>query len=110
MCRPSVSLARQRVLAAFSVLYAASSGAYAQDEASGSFMLPGLVVTATRLPTPESEVASSITVITSDEIERKQERTLPDVLEDVPGLNVIQTGGLGACLSNEVLLDGGAGS
>ena len=38
---------------------------------------------------------SSITVITEEDIQRKQERTLPDVLKDVPGLNVIKTGGPG---------------
>jgi vitamin B12 transporter len=58
-----------------------------------------VVVTATRLPTPESEVGSSVTVITAAEIEQKQERTLPDVLNDVPGLNVVQTGGPGGVTS-----------
>ena len=52
-------------------------------------------MSATRLPTPENQVASSVTVITSDEIEQKQERTLTDVLQDVPGLSVVQTGGPG---------------
>ena len=42
---------------------------------------PVLVTTPTRLPTPESEVGSSITVIPSEEIETKQERTLPDALK-----------------------------
>lgn len=54
-----------------------------------------VVVTATRLPTPATEVASSVTVITEEEIERKQQRTLSDVLRDVPGLTVVQTGGPG---------------
>ena len=54
-----------------------------------------VVVTATRIPTPESEVASSITVITADEIAAKQSQTLPDILKDVPGLNLVQTGGPG---------------
>jgi vitamin B12 transporter len=61
--------------------------------------LPTLVVTPTRLPTPENEVGSSITVITEEEIQRKQERTLPDALKDVPGLNVVQTGGPGGMTS-----------
>jgi vitamin B12 transporter len=52
-----------------------------------------------RLPTPESEVGSSITVIPSEEIERKQERLLPDALQYVPGLNVVQTGGPGGTTS-----------
>ena len=57
--------------------------------------LPTVVVTPTRLPTPENEVGSSITVITEEEIQRKQQRTLPDALKDVPGLNVVQAGGPG---------------
>lgn len=58
-----------------------------------------MVVTATRLPTPAAEVASSVTVITSQEIERKQQRTLSDVLRDVPGLSLVQTGGPGGLTS-----------
>jgi vitamin B12 transporter len=57
--------------------------------------LQTLVVTATRIPTPELEVASSITVITADDIAARQIRTLPDLLQEVPGLNVVQTGGPG---------------
>ena len=78
--------------------------------------LPAVVVTATRLPTPESEVGSSITVITSEDIQQKQERTLPEVLNDVPGLNVVQTGSPGGTTSifirgtnanhTKVLIDG----
>jgi vitamin B12 transporter len=54
-----------------------------------------VVVTATRFPTPESQVASSITIVTADEIEARQLRTLPDVLKDLPGLNVVRSGGPG---------------
>jgi vitamin B12 transporter len=54
-----------------------------------------IVVTATRIPTPELQIASSISVITADEIAVRQIQTLPDVLKDVPGLNVVQTGGVG---------------
>jgi vitamin B12 transporter len=54
-----------------------------------------IVVTATRIPTPELQVASSISVITADDIAVRQIQTLSDVLKDVPGLNVIQTGGPG---------------
>lgn len=57
--------------------------------------MENIVVSATRTPTPESQVASSITVITADEIAAREERTLPDVLKNVPGLNVVQTGGPG---------------
>ena len=59
-------------------------------------LLPETVVTATRLSTPREEVASSVTVITRADIEAKKQRTIVDVLSGVPGLQVVQSGGLGA--------------
>ena len=57
----------------------------------------GEVVTSpTTVATPTAEVANSITVITADDIARHQYRTLPDALQDAPGLNVVQSGGVGA--------------
>src|SRR4051812_21608090 len=54
-----------------------------------------VVISATQVPTPESQIASSVTVITGEDIELKQQRALPDVLRNVPGLNLVQTGGPG---------------
>ena len=54
-----------------------------------------IVVTATRVPTPQVQVASSISVVTADQIADRQLQTLPDLLTQVPGLNVVQTGGPG---------------
>jgi len=75
-----------------------------------------VVVSATRTETPINEIGSSVTVITDDEIDRDQRRTLPDVLETVPGLNIVQTGGPGGLTSvfmrgsnsnhTKVLIDG----
>jgi vitamin B12 transporter len=75
-----------------------------------------MVVSATRLVTPVDEVASSVTVITAADIEARQERSLPDALETVPGLFVEQSGGIGGQTSifmrgsnanqTKVLLDG----
>ena len=62
-------------------------------------VLQSVVVTATRIPTPELQLASSVTVVTADDIEARQERTFADVLKDVPGLNVIQQGGPGSLTS-----------
>ena len=73
------------------IAIAASQSARASD-----FDTPEtVVVTATRVPTPEAELASSITVITAGDIAAKQNQTLPDALKNVPGLNVVQTGGPG---------------
>ncbi len=65
--------------------------AWAQDNSAFGIMQP-IVVSPTLFPTPVDEIGSSITVITSDDMDRKQERTLPDALKDVPGLNLAQTG------------------
>lgn len=62
---------------------------------SGTVALPTVVVSPTTIPTPEREIASSITVITGDDLARDQRRTVPDALQSVPGLNVVQTGGPG---------------
>ena len=58
-----------------------------------------VIVSATGIPTPQSQLASSVTVITAEEIELKQQRLLPDILREVPGLNIVQTGGPGASTS-----------
>jgi vitamin B12 transporter len=54
-----------------------------------------IVVVATRVATPLAQVASSVTVITAADIEARQQRSLPDVLRNVPGVNIVQTGGAG---------------
>ncbi len=59
-------------------------------------MLEKVVVTATRVETPIEEIASSMTVISSKEIERKQKTTVLEALRDIPGLDVVQTGGVGS--------------
>jgi len=78
---PAVSLssafsASRQTLVLLAVLLACPLQASAAEGTSRPVSLPPVVVTPTRLPTPESEVGSSITVIPSEEIERKQEHCL----------------------------------
>ncbi len=54
-----------------------------------------LVVTATRLATPRGELASSVTVISAEDIRRRQFRSVSKALRSVPGLHVVQAGGAG---------------
>ncbi|MBM4278878.1 MAG: TonB-dependent receptor, partial [Deltaproteobacteria bacterium] len=61
--------------------------------------LEKVVVTATRVETPIEEIASSITVIPSEEIVRKQKTSVLEVLRGLPGLDVVQTGGTGGTTS-----------
>ncbi len=53
------------------------------------------VVSPTGIVTPTNQVASAVTVVTAQDIATRQYRTMPDVLNTVPGLNVVQTGGPG---------------
>jgi vitamin B12 transporter len=74
------------------------------------------VVSPTGVVTPASQIASSFTAITAQDIATQQYRTLPDALNTVPGLNVVQTGGPGGLTSvflrgtnsnhTKVLIDG----
>ncbi len=59
------------------------------------FILDTVVVTAARVETPLRQVSSSISVITAEDMERSGRRTVADVLRDVGGLSVAQTGGAG---------------
>jgi vitamin B12 transporter len=81
-----------RVTGAALVLALLAQPVCAQDNAVA---LPPIVVSATTVPTSASELGSSVTVITGDDLQREQLRTVPDALKKVPGLDIVQTGGPG---------------
>lgn len=58
-----------------------------------------IVVTATRTEQPVAAVGSSVTVITREEIERRQALTMLDLLRTVPGVDVVASGGPGGVTS-----------
>jgi vitamin B12 transporter len=104
--------------AALAALILSASAISASAQSQNSLFVPqeNVVVTATRIATPIDQVASSITVIDAADIDARQQRSLPDVLRDVPGLNLVQTGGEGGQTSifmrgananhTKVLMDG----
>ncbi len=71
---------------------AAAPALFAEDPEA---VLEPIVVTATRLETPERELASSVTVITRKEIEASQKTSVFELLRGHPALDVVQTGGPG---------------
>ncbi len=83
------------LLAALSI----SSTVGAADPEPATRTTSPVVVTATSLPTPATSVASSITIITAEEIEERQHRSVNDALRSVPGLNLVQLGGAGTATS-----------
>ena len=58
--------------------------------------LPVLVVSAARVPIPQAEAGSAITVISREQLERRQSAFLADVLRNVPGVAVSRSGTLGS--------------
>ncbi|MCZ8147293.1 MAG: TonB-dependent receptor plug domain-containing protein, partial [Roseomonas sp.] len=57
--------------------------------------VPETVVTATRIPTPIDRVPAAVTIITRQDIEERGYRTLADAMRAVPGMRLVQTGGIG---------------
>jgi vitamin B12 transporter len=81
------------------LLLALTPGAvFAQETTTpgGATLLPETVVTATRTETPSRQIGSAITVVTGEELERRQIRFVSDGLRQVPGVAVNRTSGFGS--------------
>jgi len=72
--------------------------AWAQTEPE-EVELEEIVVTATRVPTPQERVGSAISVITEEEIKAKGYTLVKDVLKGELGLDIVSTGGPGSQVS-----------
>ncbi|WP_374651758.1 TonB-dependent hemoglobin/transferrin/lactoferrin family receptor [Dongia sp.] len=57
-------------------------------EGEEQILLDPLTVTGTKVPTPRDEVPATIEVIDAEEIERKQDSTVGDILNDIPGVEM----------------------
>ncbi|CAH0532353.1 Vitamin B12 transporter BtuB [Vibrio stylophorae] len=79
------------------------SASYAQSTDENT-----IVVTANRFEQPKDSVIASSDVITKEQIERLQFKTLTDALKWLPGIQVTNSGGLGQ--SSSVFVRGGATS
>ncbi|MCJ7786763.1 TonB-dependent receptor plug domain-containing protein, partial [Patescibacteria group bacterium] len=54
-----------------------------------------VVVTATKIETPAKEIASSVTVISAEDLKKMKKTTVVEVLQEVLGVTIIQNGGSG---------------
>lgn len=71
----------------------------AQQSDSIKTTLNEMIVTANKTETPYYTLASSVSVITSAEISKRQLNTVVEVLRDMPGLVVVEQGGPGKLAS-----------
>lgn len=89
-----------RYLLSFLVVLALALPAVAEElSVSETNVLPEVTVTGTRIPTDLELSPTSITVVSRDEIDQKQERTVADVLRDQVGLDVARNGQPGGVTS-----------
>jgi vitamin B12 transporter len=86
------------VVAVTAAAQVAAAGAAAQ-EVRDSARLEAVVVTATRLPTPQAAVPAAVSVLDGRELERRGLRTVSEALRDVAGLDVVQSGAYGGVTS-----------
>src|SRR5215472_13005051 len=79
------------VLSAVPLTRVFAQDASVQQAASDFGTMQPIVVTPTLFPVPPTQIGSDVTVITADDIARKQANDLPTILRDVPGLSVMQS-------------------
>lgn len=72
---------------------------FAQTDSAKIYTLSEVVVSATRTNTPSIELASSVTVIDSAEIERREKHTVLNLLKTEYGLSFTQQGSFGSLAS-----------
>lgn len=81
--------------ALLTVLSVTAFSGWAQDNTSSSDNSDNLVVTANRFPQPVSSVLAPMDIVTRDDIDRWQSKSVVDVLRRLPGVDIAQNGGMG---------------
>ncbi len=67
----------------------------AQGDANGAVTAAPVVVTATRIPTNPAQLGSSVSIITRQQLERRQITFVGDALRTIPGVTIQQAGNPG---------------
>lgn len=80
-----------RLALAVAVLPGAS---FAADSTEQAYRLPDMIITSARTAQPRDEATSANSVFTRDDIERLQARSVPELLQRVPGVQVSTAGGV----------------
>ena len=96
----STTYLRFCILSALGVFAMSATAATSDSSAIDDSKLPQveldkIVVTATRTPTKTSNVIAQTRVIDKEELQRYQGQTVTDILKNQPGINIIQSGGMG---------------
>ena len=95
----SVMILLLLVLAASPVLGQEPDSTNQESENLPVYTVDPMVVIATRTATHPDDIASTVTTITADDLERKQARLVLDALRDTPGVDMRRNGGGGSTAS-----------
>lgn len=85
---------RRRCFATAVLLLSIPAPAHSKDDT-----LAPVIVTATRTSQTVDDTLASVTVITRQDIDRQQAQTLQDILQEVPGVEIANSGGPGEATS-----------
>ncbi|MGQ0793237.1 MAG: TonB-dependent receptor plug domain-containing protein [Deltaproteobacteria bacterium] len=108
----------KRIFCAFLLLVSMISPSAAEEGADGgkSDELDPVFVSATKILTPLSELGASVEIITQEDIQRRQASDVLELLRDIAGFTIVQSGSRGSLTSlfarggesnfNLVLIDG----
>jgi vitamin B12 transporter len=77
-------------------LFMLSSAQVAAEEKTGDTKTKEVVVTASRVPLSAERVGSAVTVIDAEDLENRQAQSVAEVLQEVPGVAVSRSGGIGS--------------
>lgn len=89
----------RRTRAIFALPFGLTALAAGPAAAETATIASDMLVTASAEPLPTKEVASSYTIVTAEEIEDRQYRTVAEALNGVPGIHLVQQGGQGKVAS-----------
>jgi len=93
---------KEKILSFMAVMIVLITNHVLAEEEKGSgvkYNLGNIIVSATKTESYQAEVGSSSTVITAEDIEKTGKRTVHEVLRDVPGVAVMQSGAFGGTTS-----------
>jgi len=78
-----------------SLLVACAAVTLASAPAAETNTANQIIISATRIDTPIDQMASTVNVVTSADLENTKVKTLPDALQMLPGVSVARSGGPG---------------
>ncbi len=78
-------------------VFSSVSAVFAQStlNQSSPVILPEVTISGARIEQPVAQAGNAVTIITAKDIEAQQRRSFPELLETVPGVHVVQAGGIG---------------